>query len=110
MERCKVLSCTVHYIPRLNFTVHKAYSSGLCRGLHIHKRRGICVEKARGFEIVSNFSKAVVKRSKVDSSVADSEEAKLGFCSLPGCAVLSLPSVLLISRQAGVKVSLLLLH
>lgn len=68
------------------------------------------MEKVRRFEIVSNFSKAVVKRSKVDSSVADFEEAKLGFYSLPGCAVLSLPLVLLISRQAGVKVSLLLRH
>ena len=41
-----------------------AYSSMLCRGSHIHRRRGTCGEKVRGFEIVSNFPNTVVNRSK----------------------------------------------
>lgn len=75
-----------------------------CWGLHIHKRRGICGEKVKGFEIVSNFPNSVVKGLK-GSSEGDSEEATLDFCSLPGSAVHRLPLVLFISEQAGVKVS-----
>lgn len=42
-----------------------ADSSMLCRGSHIHKRKGsTCGEKVRAFEIVSNFPNTVVNRSK----------------------------------------------
>lgn len=57
------MSCTVHYIRRLKFQffiVHMADSSMLCRGSHIHKRKGgTCGEKVRAFEIVSNFPNTV---------------------------------------------------
>lgn len=67
MERCKVLSCTVYYTPRLKFQffiVYMAHFTTLCRASHIHKRGGTCEEKVRGFEIVSNFPNTVVNRSK----------------------------------------------
>lgn len=68
MEKGKVLSCTAHYTPRLKFQffiVYMAHSSMLCRGSHIHKRRGACGEKAKGFEIVSNFPNTIVNGSKM---------------------------------------------